>query len=120
MKKYIKASVHKMIQKDDYENGCNFDCTDFGMIEQFTFDTIDEAIKKLESYYGKMELIDDHLVYSRLENSMGYEASNTEMEAWKLGQKDLWLADYTFFLQEITQSDIMEESLTPFFVNVRQ
>lgn len=119
MRSYIKVSVNKTIEQDTYEEGCLPNTfQDYGYIEHFTFDTIEEAKKKLESYYGKMEVdeLNNCLIYGRMENANGYEVSNTELEMWKLGERDLYYVNYYFYFKEVMEREIQEESLTPFFV----
>jgi hypothetical protein len=123
MKTYIKVSVNKTIEQDTYQEGClPSTFQDYGYIKHFTFDSMDEAKEKLESYYGKFEVdeLNNALIYSRLEDGNGYEIGDNDkkLELWKEGKEDLYLANYYFFFKEITEKEIEESSLTPFFVNV--
>lgn len=50
MKTQIKVNVYKSVELDDFENGCIPGGTDFGMIDSFSTNTMQEALELIKSY----------------------------------------------------------------------
>ena len=111
MKKYIKMSVYKSVEKDDYENGCG-DSRDFGCIETRKFKSLKEAVNYITTNYGNdLTIIDNFIECQVTENADGCTPFEREIEAWKKGECDLYLARYTFFIDEVHEISITSEQL---------
>lgn len=111
MKTQIKVSVYKSVELDDYEKGCLLEGgSDFGCIETFKTDSMNEALKIIKSY-GEPCIFDDRLDVQKMENSDGYEPMEYQVEEWKKGNRKLYLARYSFYFSEITTKPLSQVDL---------
>ncbi len=101
----------KMIEKDDWENGCDPDSTQTFFVDQFEISSSDEdgIIKAIKIEFdaedgglllnscGEAGRVDVQL----MEDEDGNKATKRDMDLFKLNQKQLWLATYTMYVQKV-------------------
>lgn len=119
MSRKIQVLVTKMVEMDDFKNGCDSTtCQDFGIIEKIEAETLLEALEKIKSSYGTPMHFDDRLELQILENADGEIASSSEMQKFEAGEINLWAASYSFYFSEITIEKIQGETLRESFPNL--
>lgn len=75
------------------------------------FDSFDEFKKYCEKDWGlestedSWVVIDNQIIYDRLENENGDVASEIQIEKWKQGREKLYSANYVFLVELITSSE---------------
>lgn len=102
----------KTIERDNWRDGCHGGANCFGGNDIFKGDTAEDAIQKACNFVGvDYEDIDlnaceeaGRVDINLTENADGYPATPSEIEAWKAGEIDLWLANYTFYVEFVTRN----------------
>lgn len=115
MKNY-RIEVSKMTQIDNYNSGCIGNHTDYGIIESRYFPDLNDALKFITEDYGVPEIYNNRLELSITENALGDKPSQEHLERWKNGEIELWCADYTFYISEI--SSLNYENIKNAFPNL--
>lgn len=109
---YFATHADKHVERDSWKHGCDPDSGRFTMMERIivTASSVADLRKQLCERFALPEDegggwafspdTDDpargRLVYSRHEDDEGSPASEAQREAWKRGERSLWLADYAF------------------------
>ena len=101
--------VHKLIEADNFENGCHGPLRDCSYGFQIIGGTLDDVKKAISEHVGcELEAItvnpceDDpsRIDAQRMENDDGEEPTQSQLEAFRAGELDLWVADYSFYFSE--------------------
>ena len=118
----------KDASEDNYEHGQMFDgSVDFTTagFERFKADAIDELVGVLMEFcgLGRTDSHVDHITVwpddpSRLdiiveENEDGSPMSDSELEAWRLGNARMWYCTYTFYVNRVWRSPVALPRLFP-------
>lgn len=105
-------SIQKSAEKDDFEEGIiGGESVTISENRLGTFESIDKALEHLNKKYDFPKDIGNYFAFeegrittNRMEDADGAEASKSELEDWKKGKKDLWLADFDIWLEVIKES----------------
>lgn len=105
-------SIEKTAEKDDYEKGIvGNGTTTISENKLGTFESIQKALEHLSKMYDFPKDIGNYFAFeegristNRMEDADGGEASKAEIEQWKAGKKDLYLADFDIWLEIIKES----------------
>jgi hypothetical protein len=112
MKTYFNVNVLKHSEVDIFEDGCQPDTSmEFGTIEIFKVDTVDEILESVKNYGAEPYIFEDRLEVQRLENSDGSEATPHEIERWKIGKIKLWAVSYSFYISMVKEEQATNEKL---------
>jgi hypothetical protein len=109
--------VEKCVTVDHFETGCELKrrC----VMDENVFiraETLPELINKLNARYsldidslwvGAIE--DGRIGFNRMENAHGHEPEPYEVEAWKKGNRQMWLADWDFCIEKFITQPITHE-----------
>lgn len=115
------GAVAKWIEKDNYEKGCFGGIQDFGIIlDDFRAGSVRELIEKVADFFGisadalEYDEINNFFWFDREENDNGDEAGAAELEKFKAGKIDLWLARYSLSVRRSCEvgADEMRAALT--------
>ena len=113
----LQIKIYKSVEVDNYENGCQLEGgLDFGCIDTRTFKDAQAVTEFLESY-GEVYKFENRFDAQITENKYGYEATKNELEKFKKGEINLYLANYSFFISEIKQLD--ESELSKLFPQIK-
>lgn len=117
MKKfYYKATCLKYTEEDDFEKGCLPETSqDIPIEEEFCKPTLGELVKAIEDFtQGKANAFEgegNRIEVQVMEDSDGVKATKYELNLCKQGKKRLWLADYSFMISKIKESDELGEEI---------
>lgn len=109
--------VHKIIELDNFEQGCTGDSSDVGYsysIKGATLESLKIAISKhvgcpIDSIQVNPCGDDPSRIDAqRMENKEGEEPSAEEMRKFKSGEVDLYVADYSFYFSESKPANFVE------------
>lgn len=118
MKTQIQVNVYKSVELDDYEKGCLLEGgSDFGCIDTFKTNSMNEALELIKSY-GEPSIFDDRIDVQKMENGDGNEPMEYQIEEWKKGNRKMYLANYTFYFSEVTTKSLKQSDLVKAFPNV--
>jgi len=115
-KTYVVRGWSKWAEEDIYSDGCQPNSTiDCDGRDSFNSDNLDDLVKKLMAFVGT-DNKEDVLLNScdeigrvdikQMENDEGYSATEGQVESWKEGNTKLWLACYTFHIEETKDVDL--------------
>jgi hypothetical protein len=114
MKKYRSDYVHKIIEEDNYANGCTGSAMDRSYSYTIEGDTVQELQAQIIEHTGAIsaEVFDgdgksDRIDAQTLENEDGYSASPKQIEQWKNNEIALFLCDYSFYFTAQTPANFM-------------
>jgi hypothetical protein len=106
----------KNTEEDNWEKGCDPDSGScFAGDDQFEANTVEELVNHLMQFAGTddreavtLDACEEagRVDIQVIENADGYHASKPELEAFKKGKCRLWLADYTFQVEEVTREEV--------------
>ncbi len=110
---YQIKGIHKTSQKDNWKNGCSLESQTFYIDVNLSAETLPELIEKFKSFVGSEHLVffeeePNQIDIQRTENVDGYDPSERELTAWKDGEVDLYLADYTAYVEFVKPADLSE------------
>lgn len=113
---YEVNGCFKMIEKDMFKHGCDPSSTRCFKIDvRFRADSIEEMLAKLNKFAGNSDPDcvsldacdeDGRVDIQRLENNEGYAASEADLAGWKKGKVALWLADYSFRIEQVERRTV--------------
>lgn len=116
MKTYECNGWFKFAEEDNFEHGCDPDTAfSFAGDEIFKGETIEDLLKKVRDFVGvgeahELELdsceTDGRVDIQVLETKDAYEATTSEIEAWKRGEIKLWAACYSFEIYEVERRTV--------------
>ena len=115
--KIIQATVYESYYQDDYEQGEVDKTWNIVEVDERRFETIGEAVKWFKDTYEwdkdiKAELVDDFISCGRplmMTGDYGFiPASESQIESWKRGRRDLWNVEYQLRLARLEQVDSEE------------
>jgi hypothetical protein len=101
--------VNKLVQRDNFEQGCHGKFTDCSYEFTIQGETLPEVVKAIAEHVGcKPEHVtvnpcgDDpsRIDAQRMENDNGDDPTQSELKAFEAGKIDLWVADYSFYFEE--------------------
>lgn len=120
---YACTWAEKVVRKDDYEHGCDDNGTwVLAEKQNIVADSLTKLIEAIGNQFGlKIDDIfldeDDGLVdyigFNRMEDADGCEPTPGMEFDWKIGNKELWLADYTFGVEKREVSSISAAEFAP-------
>ena len=108
--KYECNYVHKLVEVDDYENGCTGETSDCGYSYKIEGETLDDLMGAISDHTGceKANISvnpcgDDpsRIDAQVMENGEGFPATSTEFALWREGKIKLWLCDYSFYFETV-------------------
>lgn len=104
---YQIKGIHKTTQKDNWENGCHGDCSSFYINETLSAKTLQELIEKFKSFVGSEHVVffdeePNRIDIQRTENADGYDPSESEVTDWKAGNCDMYICDYSTYVEQVT------------------
>ena len=109
------GTVAKMIEQDNFNNGCFGRCPDFGIIaDDFRAGSIRAVIEKIADFFGvssdclEYDEYNNAFFFDREENDNGEEATPAEMERFKAGKIDLLLARYSCEVRRVSECSARE------------
>ena len=122
---FFKVQICKMIEKDNFKNGCDPDTTqDHGIIETFQAQNNSEILEKIKSfsYNNELYIFENRIEFQRLENNNGFCVGDNDIEYqdFKNGKIDLWNAMYSVYISEITENEIENEKLKTLFPELKE
>lgn len=115
-KTYVVRGWSKFAEEDVYSEGCKAEnCVNASGNDSFNSENLDDLIKKLMVFVGT-DNKEDVLLNScdeigrvdiqQMENDEGYTATEGQLKKWKEGKAKLWLACYTFNIEEVKDVDL--------------
>jgi hypothetical protein len=114
---YRVSTILKHAEKDNYKEGCDPSTSQLMDFElNIKRPTLDALFKELKIYLGEYFQIDpcgdaaDRVDFTRTENERGEEPTESELEQWKKGNLDLWLVDYTCYIEKTEPCNIEKEA----------
>ncbi len=110
---YQIKGIHKTSQKDNWENGCSMGSQAFYIDISLSAETLPELIEKFKSFVGSEHLVffeeePNRIDIQRTENVDGYDPSESEIELWKAGDVDMYLSDYSAYVELVQPADLSE------------
>lgn len=117
-----EITVTKMIQKDNYRNGCDPDSIrDMGVVNTHKVQSLDEVATILKDYApGEPSIYEDRLEIPVQENDEGLEPTDAEKAAFEKGEIDLWVADYSFTIEKVERTPLGNQDLVKYFPHLEQ
>lgn len=100
----FRLEVCKTITVDVFGSGCTSETKDLSCIETKEFPTTSDLLDYIRSF-GEPRIFDNGLLVSLHENDEGERPSLTQLELFKVGRINLWLADYSFYIAKIERTD---------------
>lgn len=102
----------KFAEEDVYSQGCLPNTASFSgdKTMRFQASTLDDLIKALMEFCGvdhrdsvQLDACDEdgRIDVQLLETGEGYAASQSDIEAWRNGERRLWSVDYTFRVEQV-------------------
>lgn len=107
--KYFKADICKSFDDGHYPSTFQ----DFGVILSLKAENMRALIGKIKDHVGadSLEVFENRLETSTLENSDGYPASASMIERWKSGDVTLFCANYSAYISEVNERELTENEL---------
>lgn len=107
----------KLAEEDNWENGCDGSATQFSGSDRFTAETLPELLDRLKGFSGGEDsgvLLNSCGEEGRIdiqvyENAEGIPASQSEMDRFKKGECRVWLATYSFYVEEVSRQSVRLE-----------
>lgn len=128
---YEATSASKHVERDYWKHGCDPDTGRFTMMERISIraSSVNELRKRLCERYALPDVGDDddggwafqpedddpsqgRLIYSRIEDAEGSPPSESQRAAWKDGNAEMWLADYSFAIDAHQPVAIPDDEVT--------
>ncbi len=107
-----KVVVYKVITQDDFEKGLIGQSQDEGQVFSFQSDDLNFVKNRLENHTNikivESEPYDDRLDCSVLETNDGFKANDQQIQLWKNGKLNLFLADYSIYMEKIQSVNASE------------
>ena len=107
------TTIHAYTDEDTYANGCagngTYNRYDMRMKAKDKAGIIQAYADHLDVMSHEIDIDEcdsSCLLVQRTETGDGYKASDADIEAWKVGNKRLWLATYTAHVDIVTPADL--------------
>ena len=113
--KYEINGWTKFAEEDNFDKGCIPDAQHNDGQDQFCADSVQGVIDKASDFVGNddkenilLNSCDEigRLDIQVMEDDDGTAASKAQVESWKKGECRLWLACYTFHVQEVERKAV--------------
>lgn len=103
-----QAQICKMIEEDNYENGCVGKAQDFGVFATVESPTLSKLIGEIECYVrlDGAEEFEGRIETQQTENDRGELAGLSELALWKENKIRLWCASYSIYIQKVEITDL--------------
>ena len=117
MNKFKCSAVYVTAECDNWENGCLNITNNYTMsapyIQGNNIEELKASICKhfgfdLDGFCEEYEGEPNRLDYQRQENEEGEEPTDTQWEAFKKGEIDLYFVTYSFYFEETRKANIWE------------
>lgn len=107
-----KIDVYKTITQDDYNNGSSGVHQDLGRVFSFQSSDLTMVKQRLEGYTNvKLKDCEEYegiLQTSVLETNDEFLPTENQVELWKKGKINLFLADYSIYMEKIQSVNASE------------
>lgn len=109
--KYTINGFLKHSEIDNFENGCTGENAQTTWIEtRLSADNLPDLVALAENFTGHEWTKDDiepgRMDFSGMENANGMPPSDREYDEWKAGKIDLYLCDYSAFVESCEVADL--------------
>ena len=113
----LKIEITKSYEKDHYENGCDGNWNDLGVIETLRALNDSEILKIVENYGQDPMIFDDRIQLQFYEDANGQKVRTDDhiYELFKKGEVILYATTLDFYISWIEQKDFTNEDLKSLF-----
>lgn len=111
---YEITGFHKHIERDNWENGCVGDGHSFFIPMHIKADSLADLKNQILSFVGAPDSAMDcdagdeigRIDIQKTENDYGLDPTSREESAFKAGEIDLWLADYSCYVEHVERETV--------------